>query len=245
MTPFVVIIASHLENIKRYNELCCAVRSLSQQTVKPDKVFLSYSGPYINEQNLRDILGGIETVILHNIVKTRQFRHYYYIEKYIKDDDIVMFLDDDDLYHPLKVEKTKDHFTANQSSEVLKHDFNIFTKMDGGEVVYEESYSTVEHWSLAVRGYLFKKFFTEDCIPTPDFSLFDDNTPYQNIPESWGSFERVLEWDEDLTDLTFTNVMMSDGCCTGGNRGDKTTEIKDVLYHHQRGELDKDWSTDL
>jgi hypothetical protein len=52
---FIVMIAAHLERVERHETIQYALRSVSNQTDKPDKVLISYSGTKADEDRWRVI----------------------------------------------------------------------------------------------------------------------------------------------------------------------------------------------
>lgn len=129
-------IASHLGQYERFVTLQYAIRSIVNNTNPPDKIYLSFSigeNCNITKNNVVDTLlllsddSKIKIIILFKEQKTCQFDHYkniynYYIEEnnnYCNncDNDIITFMDDDDLYSETAFETIR--------STVEKYDCDI------------------------------------------------------------------------------------------------------------------------
>jgi hypothetical protein len=166
--------ASH-QNIPERAELTeYALKSIAKGTSKPDKVLISYSGHRINEDSWSAILQDIPHVILYSDKPLLQFDHYERLGRYVSDDDIVMFCDDDDLYHPDKVLKTREHM-KREKCDIFIHGYAKFhitqAEIDQGKMIdsYEDivynkevlpcSGLVIEYTAQAVKGRIFKSFF--------------------------------------------------------------------------------------
>ncbi len=126
-----VLIASHLGSEFRYTTIKLALTSLAKSTVLPGEVWISYSynpdlGPP-NEDIWRETLTGIK-VQFHNrgSKRVQQFDHFRFLSKGVEPDDLVMFLDDDDLYTENKVGLIVKTFKENPKAEVIVHQCRIF-----------------------------------------------------------------------------------------------------------------------
>ncbi len=107
--------ASHLGSKERYITIELALESIAKQTKLPDQVMVSYSYDLEepNTSKWSDILGDIPHVFLKKDAKRSQFQHYFSLFEYVEPTDTIMFLDDDDLYHPTKVEIISNHIDQN------------------------------------------------------------------------------------------------------------------------------------
>ena len=217
------MIAAHLERVERHEIIQYALRSVSNQTEKPDKVLISYSGTKADEDRWRVILRDIETIILFCEEKQPQFRHLSYLEKYVEDDDVVMFLDDDDMYHEKKVEITK-QFMVGITTSVFhtwtgfytepSHYYTITTPLEAEKYV-NVIRDTREFWATAVRGKCFKLFFTHH-------------------PKLTTSFEETMEVWKGQVDLIFNICIVKD---------DLDPIIKTPLYYHRHPWIEKDYES--
>ena len=152
---FIVCIASHLGSPQRHVTIEHALTSLSKQTVLPDFVIISYS--YVhkpNTQKWHEILKDLKHLFLdQGATKTLQFMHYYLIHNYlIKElmmDDILMFLDDDDIYHESKVQSVREAF-MDTNLDIVSHQFDkigVWYTTNTGIDVYPGMKMT-ENWDL-------------------------------------------------------------------------------------------------
>jgi hypothetical protein len=177
MNRRVVLMASHLGSPERYITIKRALKSIFNSTLHPHLIFISYSccSNVKDEQvenEWKDIfkMSKINLYIFFKTEKTPQFYHYDSLRFLIEDDDIVSFLDDDDLFHPQKIEivfqKFQDH---NFNVKVVVHTMNVFgapwdsiSENDENDVlstlqVFPASHS--EYFCYTVKGNVFKTFF--------------------------------------------------------------------------------------
>lgn len=107
MEPRVVIlIASHIKVQNRVKTLQYALKSIQNNTRHPDIVYISYScedNLNIDENKWSQELTGIKHKFIKQPSQVYQFEHFKKLCEYVNDDDIIMFLDDDDLYYPEKL----------------------------------------------------------------------------------------------------------------------------------------------
>ena len=105
----IILLASHLNCEERLTSIKYTLKSLASQTKLPDKVLISYScnleiHPCV--EDWKTILQKIPHTILYQTQRTLQYAHFKKcldvigsdLEKYL-----VMFVDDDDLYHEDRV----------------------------------------------------------------------------------------------------------------------------------------------
>lgn len=212
---YTVLLASHLENLARHKTIQYALRSVAEGLQKPDKVMISYSGIKADEEIWKVILQDIQVLIIHHNEKQMQFRHYYHLEPFVKDDDVVMFLDDDDLYHKEKIATTVKYFN-NENVKVLQHNWcqfddpfdHMFQSKNTEQATKNISKTNMnpEHWCLAIRGVLFKIFFSD------------------KIPNSSENFEEILQTFKGATDMFFSIYNTTE---------ENVTKINVVLYYHR------------
>lgn len=229
---FIVLLASHLTNPLRKKTIQYALQSVAEQTIKPDKVMISYSGDKNDEENWRKILNQIDTDIFYHPNQRQQFEHYFFLHKFVKDDDVVMFLDDDDLYNLSKVERTKQEFTNNPAIDYLQHKIRRFGQPYDPEKIIHGTTSQIqdmldtgykiersfEYHTKAVRGKLFKDFF---------------NVPTQAVQNK--TFQQLLDEYKGITDLAF-NVYVD-------AEAKHKHKIDDVLYYYRATPIKKDYRT--
>lgn len=163
MQQSIVLMASHLGSKDRHQTIKWALESLRKQTKLPDEIHIAFS--YNERPNVEEwkcIVDPIPLILYESpIEKLSQFTHYYKIfdemQKYYLPNTIIMFLDDDDLYDPRKVEMVTNAFETNE--EVVKHSFQVFGNpyMDN---MLTADYTTNlcdrvvcrnEYWSFAFR----------------------------------------------------------------------------------------------
>lgn len=202
----------YLQNSDRHKTIQFSLRSVADGTEKPDNVLISYSGVKADEELWKSILQGIEVVIMYIKDRQSQFRHYYYLEHLVGDNDVVMFIDDDDFYHEKKIEITRHFMNTEKDCKVLRHNHCSFSHMKSGTFIStvkqadkekSQCLNNLEHWDTDVRGYFFKHFFTLH-------------------PRSHYTFEEVLEQYKGQTDMYFM-------ACIGENM----LHIPDMLYYHR------------
>lgn len=223
---YIVLLASHLENIKRRECIKEALESLF--VARPDKVIISYSGVLefekdFFENSCRNILKEIDTIFLYQELKKHQFEHYNYMLDYISDDDIISFIDDDDLYHPNKINHIKEIFNKNSNIKVVKHYWYLVGSSFADIVGINEVDKTIknildrtEHWCLSIRGNIFKSFFIDNNL----------KFPYNNIGT-------VLKQFRGITDTLFICYIES-----------KIKDIyvcKEPLYYQRNSSMKRDY----
>lgn len=122
----IVLIATHLACKERYEYIKRALGSLREN--KPDHVYVSCSydqgPPDVN--SWIEALGNNNLTVLLQPERLLQFEHYQILSKYCLDNDIVNFLDDDDLYHPDKIKSVKSYFKDHPEIEVIHHPYYKF-----------------------------------------------------------------------------------------------------------------------
>lgn len=192
----VVLIASHLNTHERHETIKYALESVRDGTRKPDHVYISCS----YQDQVPDILAwsGILAYIDHTILiqnkRLLQFEHYNILSKRVQDDDIICFLDDDDLYHPNKIQKVHTHFSLFPNTQVIHHRWCIFgflepalTTKSVKQIKDTQLGSVEEYWSKSVKGWLFKDWFINTGQYTEGLT-----------------FEQIIERYKGLTDTVFT-----------------------------------------
>ncbi len=98
----IVLMASHLNCRQRYDTIKFALLSINDSLTRPSHVYVSCS--YVFEQpNLEEHLKNVAHTIFYHKERKIQFCHYHFLSKFVKEDDIVCFLDDDDLMHRDKI----------------------------------------------------------------------------------------------------------------------------------------------
>lgn len=157
-----VLIASHLNTEDRVKTLEYAINSVLNNTVKPDHIYVSYSGLEYEKHTDEPLV-----TIIRQLVQLQQFEHYKFLTKYVDSNDIICFLDDDDLYTNDKIAVVKKEMTDDV--KVLKHKFYKFGYFSSFK---DEPISSIneihcrtetaggdEYWTLCIRGQLFKDWF--------------------------------------------------------------------------------------
>lgn len=99
MSNIKILMASHLGSEFRYFSIKKSLESIKRQTISPHSVLISYSYELEkpNTQEWVEILHPIPLLLFEHNVKTSQFSHYTVLSKHIDNNDIICFLDDDDL----------------------------------------------------------------------------------------------------------------------------------------------------
>ena len=162
MNRCVVLMASHLGSKERYQTIKWAIESIAQQTRKPDKVMISYSfaldSPDTDQWST--LLENIPYMFIQHHQKQSQFQHYFYLFKHITNEDIVMFLDDDDLFAPNKVEIVENIFKTHPNYNVICHEvfnfgdpFSTSLTLPQHIHLYKGSYGMKEYFVYCIKGY--------------------------------------------------------------------------------------------
>jgi len=186
---FHVFIASHLTSLFRIKTLAKAIKSVKNQTVKCDQIVLSVSfdpSLYKYAMSLVKFAKRMKIVILIKETQTYQFDHYFNIFKNtnILNDDIITFLDDDDLYDPSLVEEVSKHFDNRRrrgavvrfSTQEMDKDYSP-EFLSGSNFTYDHRvYYITEYVQYAIRGFVFKRFF--------EWGLHKCTLPHQNFIRS-------------------------------------------------------------
>lgn len=165
MPRIVVIIASNQNVIERTKTLESALKSIQKNIRHPDHVYVSYSGEYAEEKKWADVLISVPHNFFYHPQRKLQFEHYQYLTQYIKDDDILCFLDDDDLYDPKKIKLTYDYFCEHKDVDVISHNYLLFMSkeklIEDTEDIDKSTKVCIlnEHWTLTVVGAKFKDWF--------------------------------------------------------------------------------------
>lgn len=170
----IYLMASHFSKPYREESLYYSLLSIRNNTVHPSCVYLSYStvtGTEMEEskkQKLIEAMLPIPLYIYFQGTQKFQFQHYDKLTKFVEDDDIVCFQDDDDMCYPEKIEQIQKYFEKYPNSILVKHLTSTFLEM-GSEMAkfpieananrYCFSSFRNEHWAFAVKGKIFKEFF--------------------------------------------------------------------------------------
>lgn len=163
-----ILIASHLNEPLRHETIKDALTSIKNNTEPPEHVYISCS--YKIKPNIEEwskILKNIPHTIILQEKRMLQFQHYHYLSKYIEDDDIVCFLDDDDLYYPNKIKTIKylfKNYLLNQNEEPIKfirHKSKVFFGNDASKT-YDCTLD--EYFTLNIIGRCFKAFFEDNFL---------------------------------------------------------------------------------
>lgn len=151
-----VLVSSHIYYSDQLTRLDKCLNSLCEQTVLPD-VFVSIS--FANDDYKRDfgsLLRKYPSVQFKLSAQQKfQMEHLYILSLLVTDYDMVMFCDDDDTYHPLRVEAFEYTF------EELRINCEKEGKQFGGvrETINKDFFAS-EYWLYGVRPYLLTDFFT-------------------------------------------------------------------------------------
>lgn len=180
MSRIVVLIASHINDNSRIKLLKRAINSVNNNKRKPDAIYLSISS------DVGDVSDFNNVTIIHHNKRKLQFEHLKFLTKYVKDDDIVCFLDDDDYYDRKKLDIVHKHMLGKDKDFILCHKYRA---VNNGK--YDENIS--EFWRLNMFGYLFKDWFY-------------NTSKYCDL-----SFDHIIREYRGLTDLIFS-VSLFDKC---------------------------------
>lgn len=166
-----VLMASHLGSTFRYATIKTALQSIANQTRQPDEVLIAYSykldAP--DEEEWTRILSPIPLRTVKSSTQQHQFHHYKNLTTMVDDDDLVCFLDDDDLYHPDKIQKVFDAYKSPRFKGVIRHNYRAFFDEDGLYPNQSTHYGNTrnnEYCCCAVSGRIFKDFFETDHYKT-------------------------------------------------------------------------------
>ena len=169
-----ILIASHLGCEQRLITITRALESVSNQTIKPNLVSISYSAKpelKINyketEKKWKTILEGIKNNIYRKTCKQSQFQHFSNIlnnTKY-KNNDIIMFLDDDDLYHETRIERIEELFKAKKI-DCIQNRMYIFGSMGKNKGIVSDNNCNIrksvefnEYFVYSAKYRIIKDFF--------------------------------------------------------------------------------------
>ena len=159
MRKYIVCIASHLDLTARHHTIKYALQSVADNTVVPDQVIVSYS--YVtppDEDEWISILKGISCKFIRNETRKQQFDHYKLILEHVSDNDVLMFLDDDDLYCSDKISMVK-HIFETTDAVIVRHEYETFETLSIHDPVSNLSQGGVEHWLYAMHASELKKYF--------------------------------------------------------------------------------------
>lgn len=174
-----VLLAAHLDEF-RQQSLKYALASVAAQTRRPDAVMLYTSGQAPDKAALEP-LAGIQCLLRHSAEQRAQFEHYRDMLEEIRDDDVVMFLDDDDLYAPQKIEACC--AAMPEQPGIVQHKTACFgnpflSELAPGHCVDASEWYAVTYYEyvrFAMHGAVFRAFFSAvdevgyDCRnPTTD-----------------------------------------------------------------------------
>ena len=167
-----VLMASHLNCDARYKTIEWALKSI--EDAKPDHIYLSCS--YENgKKPMLPILSCPYSFYFHENRKL-QFEHFQFLLQFVDDNDIVCFLDDDDLMTPDKISIVSENF-KDPNVNVIRHliaPFEFFQEEPTISRVenIKVSFSCMfwEYCSLCIRGFKFKEWFKENY----NFNGFSD-----------------------------------------------------------------------
>jgi len=175
--PIKILCASHISHSIKIKSLQQAVDSINNQTLLPDLILIGLS---IDEKiQFPKINSKVKLEIKYSEKKLYQFEHYKILFEEIQDDDLVMFIDDDDLYYPDRVKIVNFYFKqgydliksgigviGDRSCNCLLHLIKKYQKSP--EILFLEGISEVhkpsEYVSKAYKGKLIRKF---------DYSVWD------------------------------------------------------------------------
>lgn len=177
-TRILVLVASHFKNEKRYLSIQESIKSIVKNTVKPDCIYISYSSEKeVDENKWREISKNVPIYIFNQQYRMLQFEHYNFLSQFVQKNDIVCFLDDDDLFTSTKIHVIRDHFRTYPQTQILRHySSSFFIDIDN---IYN-SKSNKEYFCMVMIGHLMKKWFKtiypnviESCAGLTDISFGD------------------------------------------------------------------------
>lgn len=153
----IVLIPCHVNHSAREETLREALISLNNNSKLPDHVYISISGEFKDKEALVKNLKFHVTPTYHAERKL-QFAHIEYLTKYVKPADIVMFLDDDDLYHSDKIRLVHEYFLQNSTKKLCSHRHVQFGHFDApltSRNVKDITFTSacgIEYYDLCMRG---------------------------------------------------------------------------------------------
>lgn len=182
--------------------------------------------PFQREELEKDFKKIANCTLFYSKEKKRQFEHFHFLHlnASIEDDDIVCFLDDDDSYHPEKVEKVQKAFKNYTKLDGIRHcsvKFGDPWSSNESEVPNEKnSFSSPinnEYCNLCITGSLFHEWF-------------DNCKLFTNLP-----FDELIKEFKSWTDCIFTSSF--------NHR--HIENIKDVLLFIRASTIERAYKYDL
>lgn len=170
MGRIVLLIASHLNVVERYQTMLYALRSVALNTRKPDHVYISYSVGHFDQSvdEWHKELIDVPHTFIRQTERLLQFEHYHILSKSVFDDDVVSFMDDDDLLDPAKFDVVEKHMKPNC---VLRHKLVLFGECFGLPLNDFKQFADAknraignhrnEYFCLSIFGRLFKNWFAK------------------------------------------------------------------------------------
>lgn len=155
----IVLIASHIQNKKRRFSIQESIKSVTQNTIKPDCIYISYSSSSdqnVDENTWRKISVYVPIHIVKQQSRMLQFEHYNFLSQFVLKNDIVCFLDDDDLFTPTKIQVVRDHFKEYPQTQILRHYSSSFL-VDTNNIGTSKSNS--EYFCMVMIGHILKDWF--------------------------------------------------------------------------------------
>ena len=217
-----VLIASHIGSEQRWTTLEWALQSIRKNTMYPTGICLSISGNslYLKDfQILKDICDPIPLHVFFQPYKSSQFDHLNFIvvnqnRVLFNAKDIIMFLDDDDLYSPLKIQTIMNLFSQKENDScIIFHP--MFSVEEENEFIYKE-------WNDVTMKHSINPLHTKEYCQFNFEFAFVLEWFLNGYPEYLGDANYVEAW----ADLEFQDHIIYQGLL-----GLKTIiEIEDVLY---------------
>ncbi len=214
----VLLIAIHNFYEEHKKLIKYALQSVANQIRKPDHVYISYSG-LINDQNVsewNEILKEINHDIYGHQEKKMQFEHYSFLSKKLYDNDIISFMDDDDLLDSKKFE------WLHKEVEYCSRDFGIYC----GLIICHK------HCIFLDDDYKVSK---PQIIKNSRQSLVME---YVNLNMSKSTFDNIMNvFNSDLFDKKIKTVTADRffGCVA--EELYKIIKYDDILYYYRRHKL--------
>jgi len=163
MTPvFEIWIASHFHSQQRFEWFKEAIKSIRQQTLAPDLVYISWSKESYVTGDPVSLKRNLNLISFPQPKRMTQFEHLRYIFDHSQgrtNNTFILFCDDDDMYHPLRVEKIRDYLIANPLVKVGRDNSLMIT----GSATLKNLGETVsihfDFGNYVVRADVMKQFF--------------------------------------------------------------------------------------
>jgi len=169
MSNIIVLIASHISHEFRIKTLRQAIDSILNNTQLPNFIYISYSKSINNDL---DLPCSSIIKLFYQPTRLYQFEHYCFLSEQINEDDIIMFLDDDDIYHTDKIKQSVEALKKYNSPVHHRHcQFGYLNPLFTNNLEVTNIVKEKEYFDIIMHGKDLKKWFKEE------YHLCKENIP--------------------------------------------------------------------